>query len=174
MIPEVRQRATPERATIHLDIRLDVQDYLFVAIRSAWMSLILMAGVLLFLVGYAATGSTVSPAAEVLAIVLTLFATIQASRIPGPRPFHSAWETIADRRLVDCGVDAPASAAGCRASVSAAPMGRRRLGYGLHGVAGAGYSRDAVRTARSGRVPPPELVQQVQHRAATEFPYCPA
>jgi hypothetical protein len=84
MIPEVRQRATPERATVHLDIRLDVHDYLSVATRSAWMSLILMAGVLLFLVGYAAAGSTASPAAEVLAIVLTLFATIQASRIPGP------------------------------------------------------------------------------------------
>jgi hypothetical protein len=86
MIPEVGQRATPERATVHLDVRLDVRDYLSVATRSAWMSLILMAGVLLFLLGYAAAGSTASPAADVLAIVLTLFATIQASRIPGPDP----------------------------------------------------------------------------------------
>ena len=84
MIPEVGQRATPERATAHLDVRLDVRDYLSVATRSAAMSLMLMAGVLLFLLGYAAAGSTASPAAEVLAIVLTLFATIQASRISGP------------------------------------------------------------------------------------------
>jgi hypothetical protein len=86
MIPEVRQRATPERATVHLDVRLDVRDYLSIATRSATMSLILMAGVLAFLLGYAADRPKASPAAEVLAIVLTLFATIQASRISRPDP----------------------------------------------------------------------------------------
>lgn len=84
MIADVTQRATPERATVQLNVKLDDRDYLSIARTSTAMSLGLMIVVLLFLFSYALRGSNVSPAPEVLAIVLTLFATIQASRISRP------------------------------------------------------------------------------------------
>ena len=82
MIEDVSQRAIPSKATITVDVMLDDRDYFAVARSSARMSLVLMAGVLLFVVGWALVNprATTPRSAEVLAIVLTLFATIQASR----------------------------------------------------------------------------------------------
>jgi hypothetical protein len=80
MIEDVSQRATPEEAKLHVDVTVDDRDYFSIARSSASMSLILMIGVLCFLLFWPAT----EPHPEVLAIVLTLFATIQASRIERP------------------------------------------------------------------------------------------
>src|SRR6266568_3078369 len=80
MIEDVAQRATPRRAKLFLDVTVDDRDYFSIARFSASMSLLLMLGVLSFLLFWQKT----APAPEVLAIVLTLFATIQASRIERP------------------------------------------------------------------------------------------
>jgi len=84
MIEDVSQRAIPLKASITVDVTLDDRDYFAVARSSARMSLLLMAGVLLFLAGWALVNPRAIRSAEVLAIVLTLFATIQASRIERP------------------------------------------------------------------------------------------
>jgi hypothetical protein len=85
MIEDVSQRATPERATLYADVTVDDRDYFSTARSSAFMSLVLMLGVLGFLVGWHLVNAAASgPAPEVLAIVLTLFATIQADRIERP------------------------------------------------------------------------------------------
>lgn len=84
MIEDVSQRAIPREARITVDVTLDDRDYFAVARSSARMSLLLMAGVLFFLVGWTLVNPRALRSAEVLAIVLTLFATIQASRIERP------------------------------------------------------------------------------------------
>jgi hypothetical protein len=80
MIEDVAQRATPKHAKVYVDVTVDDRDYFSIARSSAWMSFLLMVGVLSFLLFWRKT----APTTEVLAIVLTLFATIQASRIERP------------------------------------------------------------------------------------------
>lgn len=80
MIEDVAQRATPKQAKVYVDVTVDDRDYFSIARSSAFMSLILMVGVLAFLLFW----QKAAPTPEVLAIVLTLFATIQASRIERP------------------------------------------------------------------------------------------
>jgi hypothetical protein len=84
MIEDVSQRAIPREARITVDVTLDDRDYFAVARSSARMSLLLMVGVLFILVGWTLVNPRAIRSAEVLAIVLTLFATIQASRIERP------------------------------------------------------------------------------------------
>jgi hypothetical protein len=84
MIEDVAQRATPESAKVSVDVKLDDRDYFSIARTSTLMTLILMMGVLAFLAGWHLVSHKAAPAPEVLAIVLTLFATIQASRIERP------------------------------------------------------------------------------------------
>ena len=88
MIENVSQRATPKRAAIYVDLKVDDRDYFSTARSSAFMSLILMLGVLTFLVFWrfkpGSNAAIEGPAPEVLAIVLTLFVTIQAERIERP------------------------------------------------------------------------------------------
>jgi hypothetical protein len=84
VIEEVAQRATPKCALVKADIKVDDRDYLSAARTSTLMSLILMIGVFLFLASWHFIRPTKYPAPEVLAIVLTLFVTIQASRIERP------------------------------------------------------------------------------------------
>ena len=84
VIEDVSQRAIPREARITVDVTLDDRDYFAVARSSAFMSLVLMVGVLFILLGWTLVNHRSSPAPEVLAIVLTLFATIQASRIERP------------------------------------------------------------------------------------------
>jgi hypothetical protein len=87
-IEDVAQRATPEKAVIHADVRVSDREYFSITRTSARMSLIVMIGILASLIGWhlvspkANPNSSVHP--EVLAIVLTLFATIQAGRIERP------------------------------------------------------------------------------------------
>jgi hypothetical protein len=81
MIEDASQRAVPERAKIYVDVTVDDRDYFSVARSSTGMSLLLMGAVLSFLVGWRLVNARVTPAPEVLAIVLTLFAAIQAGRI---------------------------------------------------------------------------------------------
>lgn len=85
MIEDVSQRATPTRATIYIDVTVDDRDYFSIARSSALMSLILMCGLLCFLIFWPVVNpKAAAPVPEVLAIVLTLFATIQADRIERP------------------------------------------------------------------------------------------
>jgi hypothetical protein len=84
VIEDATQRAVPESAKIYADITVDDRDYFSVARASTGMSLILMTAVLCFLVGWRLIDPKVTPAPEVLAIVLTLFAAIQAGRIEPP------------------------------------------------------------------------------------------
>ena len=84
MIEDVTKRATPERATLYVDIKVDDREYFSTARASTLMSLILMVAVLCFLFGWHFVRPFIAPTPEVLAIVLTLFATIQASRIERP------------------------------------------------------------------------------------------
>jgi hypothetical protein len=85
MIEDVSQRATPRRAVVHVDVTVDDRDYFSTARSSAFMSLALMVGILCFFLGWHIVNSKAPPPApEVLAIVLTLFVTIQASRIERP------------------------------------------------------------------------------------------
>lgn len=85
MIEDVSQRAIPGNARFYVDVVVDDHGYFSTARSSAVMSLILMIGVLCFLFFWpiAKTG-VATPAPEVLAIVLTLFATVQADRIERP------------------------------------------------------------------------------------------
>ena len=78
------QRATPQRAKVYVDVTVDDRDYFSIARSSTAMSLILMVVVLCFLIGWRLVNRAVVPAPEVLAIVLTLFAAIQAGRIELP------------------------------------------------------------------------------------------
>jgi hypothetical protein len=80
MIEDISQRAVPRQAKIYVDVTVDDRDYFSIARSSAFMSLILMAGVLCFLLFWPEG----SPKPEVLAIVLTLFAVVQAGRIERP------------------------------------------------------------------------------------------
>jgi hypothetical protein len=88
MIEDVAQRATPKKgeAVIHADVRVSDREYFSITRTSARMSLIVMTGILIALIGW----HVISPKSEsslhpeVLAIVLTLFATIQAGRIERP------------------------------------------------------------------------------------------
>jgi hypothetical protein len=85
VIEDPSHRATPEHATVYVDVTVDDLDYFSTARSSAFMSLILMVSVLSFLVGWHLVNPKASgPTTEVLAIVLTLFATIQADRIERP------------------------------------------------------------------------------------------
>jgi hypothetical protein len=90
MIEDVTQHATPEYAIVHADIRVDDRDYFSAARTSAIMSMIVMAIILASIVGwhYLAHSSlrpeTAVSSPEVAAIVLTLFVTIQASRMRRP------------------------------------------------------------------------------------------
>ena len=82
---DVPQRAIPKQATVSADVQVEDRDYFATARSSAFMSLILMLIVLGFLLGWHAVNPhATGPAAEVLAIVLTLFATTQADRIERP------------------------------------------------------------------------------------------
>jgi hypothetical protein len=87
-LENVSQRAIPKRAAIYVDLKVDDRDYFSTARSSAFMSLILMLGVLAFLVFWrfkpGSGAANEGPAPEVLAIVLTLFVTIQAERIERP------------------------------------------------------------------------------------------
>jgi Domain of unknown function (DUF4062) len=84
MIEDVAQRATSKSARVSVDVRLDDRDYFSIARASALMSLILMTGVFAYLAGWHVVRDKAAPAPEVLAIVLTLFVTLQASRIEQP------------------------------------------------------------------------------------------
>jgi hypothetical protein len=84
MIESVSQRAFPTRARLCADVAVDDRDYFSIARSSGVMSLALMLVVLAFLIGWRHVRPSVSPAPEVLAIVLTLFAAIQAGRIERP------------------------------------------------------------------------------------------
>jgi len=84
MIEDVAQRATPERAVVYADVNVDDRGYFAVARASTLMSLLLMTGVLAFLLIWHLANNMAKPVPEVLAIVLTLFVTIQASRIDRP------------------------------------------------------------------------------------------
>jgi hypothetical protein len=84
MIEDPSQRANPEHARVHVDVTVDDLDYFSVARASSGMSLILMLVVLCFLIGWHLANPAESPVPEVLAIVLTLFAAIQAGRIERP------------------------------------------------------------------------------------------
>lgn len=82
---DIPQRAIPRQATVSADVTVEDRDYFATARSSATMSLILMLVVLGFLLGWHAVNPKApGPAAEVLAIVLTLFATTQADRIERP------------------------------------------------------------------------------------------
>ena len=87
MIEDVAQRATPETAVFDADVRVADREYFSITRTSAKMSLILMMGILFALIVWHyfspnSPGSSLHP--EVLAIVLTLFATIQAARVERP------------------------------------------------------------------------------------------
>jgi hypothetical protein len=85
IIEDVPQRAIPKRATISADVTVEDRDYFATARSSAFMSLVLMLVVLGFLLGWNAVNpKAMGPVPEVLAIVLTLFATTQADRIERP------------------------------------------------------------------------------------------
>jgi hypothetical protein len=84
MIEDVAQRATPERAVVYTDVRVDDRGYFSVARASILMSLLLMTGVLAFLLIWHLVNNAAEPVPEVLAIVLVLFVTIQAGRIDRP------------------------------------------------------------------------------------------
>jgi len=83
---DVPQRAIPKEATVSADVTVEDRDYFATARSSAFMSLVLMLIVLAFLIFWPAGNPKLAtgPAPEVLAIVLTLFATIQADRIERP------------------------------------------------------------------------------------------
>jgi len=82
---DIPQRAIPRQATVSADVTVEDRDYFATARSSATMSLILMLVVLGFLLGWHAVNPKApGPVAEVLAIVLTLFATTQADRIERP------------------------------------------------------------------------------------------
>ena len=49
IIEDVEQRATPERAVVYADVKVDDRGYFAVARASALMSLLLMTGLLAFL-----------------------------------------------------------------------------------------------------------------------------
>ena len=85
MIEDIPQRAIPRTATVYVDVAVNDRDYFSSARSSATMSLILMIGVLAFLICWPIVNPKASaPTPEVLAIVLTLFATVQADRIERP------------------------------------------------------------------------------------------
>jgi hypothetical protein len=85
MVEDVSQRAIPGSARFYVDVVVDDYGYFSTARSSAVMSLILMIGVLCFLFFWPTAKTNVTtPAPEVLAIVLTLFATVQADRIERP------------------------------------------------------------------------------------------
>ena len=85
MIEDVSQRAIPRSSRFYVDVIVDDHDYFSTARSSAVMSLILMIGVLCFLFFWPVVNpKAAAPAPEVLAIVLTLFATVQADRIERP------------------------------------------------------------------------------------------
>jgi hypothetical protein len=89
MIEDVAQRATPKKgeAVIHADVRVADREYFSITRTSAKMSLLVMTGILIALIGWhylspKSSESSLHP--EVLAIVLALFATIQAARVERP------------------------------------------------------------------------------------------
>jgi hypothetical protein len=85
IIEDTAHRATPKRAAIVIDLTVDDRDYFSGARTSVTMSLILMAIVLAFLHFWPIVNPKAPPpSADVLAIVITLFATIQADRIARP------------------------------------------------------------------------------------------
>jgi hypothetical protein len=84
VIDDVAQRATPEKAVISADVRMADSEYFSITRTSAWLSLIVMIGILISLIGWHLISPASSAHPEVLAIVLTLFAAIQASRIERP------------------------------------------------------------------------------------------
>jgi hypothetical protein len=84
MIEDVTQHATPKRAMVRADVRVDDRDYFSAARTSAIMSMIVMAIILASIVGWHYVTHRSSLSAEVAAIVLTLFVTIQADRMHRP------------------------------------------------------------------------------------------
>ena len=84
LIEDFAQRATPRKAVIQADVRVADSDYLSITRTSAWLSLFVMVGILGSLIGWHLFSPKSSAHPEVLAIVLTLFATIQAGRIEKP------------------------------------------------------------------------------------------
>jgi hypothetical protein len=85
MIEDASQRAAPTEARMQVHIAVTDSEYFSTSQFSGWMSVLLMAVVLLFFVGgwlARKDGSQVS--AEVLAFVLTLFSAFQVGRIPRP------------------------------------------------------------------------------------------
>jgi len=84
MIEDVTQHATPEQAIVRADVRVDDRDYFSAARTSTIMSMIVMAIILASIVGWHYVTHKSSLSAEVAAIVLTLFVTIQADRMRRP------------------------------------------------------------------------------------------
>jgi hypothetical protein len=84
MIEDVTQHATPEEAIVRADIRVDDRDYFSAPRTFAIMSVIVMAIILASIVGWHYLTRRTSLTAEVAAIVLTLFVTIQASQMHRP------------------------------------------------------------------------------------------
>jgi hypothetical protein len=85
MIEDVSQRTSPTSAKIEPAVEVRDTEYLSIARFSGWMSLLLMTVVLIFFpVAHFMGYDTRHPAAEVLAIVLTLFSAHQATRIERP------------------------------------------------------------------------------------------
>jgi hypothetical protein len=85
MIEDVSQRAAPTEARMQVHIAVTDSEYFSTSQFSGWMSLLLMAVVLVFfLVGQALAIDASQVSAEVLAFVLTLFSAIQVGRIERP------------------------------------------------------------------------------------------
>jgi hypothetical protein len=85
MIEDVSQRASPTSAKIDVYVEVSDAEYFSIARFSGWMSLLLIILVLIFFpVAHFMGYDTSHPAAEVLAIVLTLFSAHQAERIERP------------------------------------------------------------------------------------------
>ena len=103
MIEDVSQRAIPRKARVCIDVTVDDHDYFSTARSSAFMSLVLMLGVLCFLLGWRVINPKLAPVPEVLAIVLPCSPRLgRPDRAPGPvdvaRPVVRH-RKLADRRL---------------------------------------------------------------------------
>ena len=84
MIEDITQHATPEEAIVHADVTVDARDYFSEARTFSIMSIIVMAIILASIVGWQYLAGRSEDSTEVAAIVLTLFATIQADRMRRP------------------------------------------------------------------------------------------
>lgn len=85
MIEDVSQRGAPYRATIDVQVAVTDSEYFSVAQFSGWMSVVLMSVVFAFFVIASLSGiASQEVSAEVLALVLTLFAAVQVGRMERP------------------------------------------------------------------------------------------